>query len=91
VARLILLIVFAKCTSTFTIAQTAPRGFFCALTTPSGRQFSALERLSRPRQDSMATPGNFGGGSTGPAARTRFSGHNEGATKCTGARARPEP
>ena len=24
-------------------------------------------------------------------ARTRFSGHNEGATKCTGARVRPEP
>jgi hypothetical protein len=34
------------------------------------------------------------GGSTGAQARTSgpdFSGHNEGATKCTGARARPEP
>jgi hypothetical protein len=37
----------------------------------------------------MATPRNFGGGSTGPDQI--FSGHNEGATKCTGARARPEP
>jgi hypothetical protein len=48
---------------------------------------------------SMATNGHpahreisgGGGGSTGPDHGPGLSGHNEGATKCTGARARPEP
>jgi hypothetical protein len=42
----------------------------------------------------MATPGNFGGEAQAQAqARARFSGHNEneGAIKCTGARAHLEP
>jgi hypothetical protein len=41
------------------------------------------------RQDSMATPGNFGEGEHRPGPD--FSGHNEGANKCAWARARPEP
>jgi hypothetical protein len=43
------------------------------------------------RQDSMAAPGNFGGGSAGPDQGFLGITSNEGAAKCTGARARPEP
>jgi hypothetical protein len=53
---------------------------------------SGQQTAGSGRQDLMATPRNFGGGSTGPDQGPGFPGHNEseGATKCTAGRGRAQ-
>jgi hypothetical protein len=69
-----------------------PRCTVSMHTAPCHRALLGPRVAPGSRQDPpMATPGNFGGGSTGPDRIFLGIRHNEGATKCAGARARPEP